>query len=659
MVGLIQDINQNIKIRDIRLDQNKHKATVEGVLTTDNVKQDFYWRECGLYAIDSDFGEILYSYAYLAKPEFIATSDNKITEEILLSMITTINSNTNVDVTIDDGMVSTSKKEFLPVKSKMDAVIDAEYLLADDIGLVKFEINADIPVDYVSQNAKILQPYLDEGCNIKFGEGRYVFESQLRVKSNCIRGVDRNKTSLLFPNSKGIVYGFAGYYANILFKDFSITSDDICIDYKGDGVTYPNNVFQSEYSRLNLKSTNGIACIHAGDNRGIGSDQLIFEFIYTEIQVACEFGAGFFGITGLGIKFRSCRDGYKIKYVFQNCSGEFLDINTSFAGAEYFLYWDEKSPMLFSAKLYMRNCNMEDMTKGGIRIDNPNVSFDIDVKNATVTYASTAKLSLPLETHPIYLSYITHYRGTFDYGLGDRSWSDMFGSLTESCVSYSNLQSAEVSYITDGNSMYCRNTRSIVKSNPYKTRAMPSLFEHKFGTRHLTKYEEVISDFFHGYIIPVTKNITITESSSYDLHYQYEGFNILNVSNNYSSSYKIRTIINNLPGQTCIGNLLVVHNSGTHDIILEHNYAMAGKIFLLGSSNYVLKPNKFIVLVRHYAKGSGLLWYQLPIGTISNSGSTINRPEDAYRSFNYFDTTIGKPIWWTGTKWVDATGADA
>lgn len=26
--------------------------------------------------------------------------------------------------------------------------------------------------------------------------------------------------------------------------------------------------------------------------------------------------------------------------------------------------------------------------------------------------------------------------------------------------------------------------------------------------------------------------------------------------------------------------------------------------------------------------------------------------------FRYFDTTIGKPIYWTGTKWVDATGAD-
>lgn len=25
---------------------------------------------------------------------------------------------------------------------------------------------------------------------------------------------------------------------------------------------------------------------------------------------------------------------------------------------------------------------------------------------------------------------------------------------------------------------------------------------------------------------------------------------------------------------------------------------------------------------------------------------------------NYFDHSLGKPIYWTGIKWVDATGAD-
>lgn len=40
------------------------------------------------------------------------------------------------------------------------------------------------------------------------------------------------------------------------------------------------------------------------------------------------------------------------------------------------------------------------------------------------------------------------------------------------------------------------------------------------------------------------------------------------------------------------------------------------------------------------------------------TGTTAQRPTDINISFQYFDTTLNKPIWWTGSKWVDATGAD-
>lgn len=42
----------------------------------------------------------------------------------------------------------------------------------------------------------------------------------------------------------------------------------------------------------------------------------------------------------------------------------------------------------------------------------------------------------------------------------------------------------------------------------------------------------------------------------------------------------------------------------------------------------------------------------------SLSGNSSNRPTNEYAGFQYFDTTLNKPIWWTGEKWVDATGAD-
>jgi hypothetical protein len=40
-------------------------------------------------------------------------------------------------------------------------------------------------------------------------------------------------------------------------------------------------------------------------------------------------------------------------------------------------------------------------------------------------------------------------------------------------------------------------------------------------------------------------------------------------------------------------------------------------------------------------------------------GPSINRPAlgDTDAGATYFDTTLGKPIWWSGPQWVDATGA--
>ena len=43
-----------------------------------------------------------------------------------------------------------------------------------------------------------------------------------------------------------------------------------------------------------------------------------------------------------------------------------------------------------------------------------------------------------------------------------------------------------------------------------------------------------------------------------------------------------------------------------------------------------------------------------------SKNTTANRPSTPHIGLLYFDTTLdtdGKPIWYTGTAWVDATGA--
>ena len=44
-------------------------------------------------------------------------------------------------------------------------------------------------------------------------------------------------------------------------------------------------------------------------------------------------------------------------------------------------------------------------------------------------------------------------------------------------------------------------------------------------------------------------------------------------------------------------------------------------------------------------------------GNVQGSyGITSARPADVGTGFLYFDTTLGKPIWWDEVEWVDATG---
>lgn len=38
------------------------------------------------------------------------------------------------------------------------------------------------------------------------------------------------------------------------------------------------------------------------------------------------------------------------------------------------------------------------------------------------------------------------------------------------------------------------------------------------------------------------------------------------------------------------------------------------------------------------------------------SGTTARRPTTKTVGYQYYDTTLGKPIWWNGTVWKDAAG---
>lgn len=53
----------------------------------------------------------------------------------------------------------------------------------------------------------------------------------------------------------------------------------------------------------------------------------------------------------------------------------------------------------------------------------------------------------------------------------------------------------------------------------------------------------------------------------------------------------------------------------------------------------------------------GTLEYNFREMAVISFGTTASRPTVSTIGYPYFDTTLGKPIWWNGTNWKDATGA--
>ena len=74
--------------------------------------------------------------------------------------------------------------------------------------------------------------------------------------------------------------------------------------------------------------------------------------------------------------------------------------------------------------------------------------------------------------------------------------------------------------------------------------------------------------------------------------------------------------------------------------------------------------------VKSYMRGSGFTDRKVTdtptddLSTVNRkyvnlNGVTATRPSTSILGQQYFDTTIGKPVWWDGTEFVDATGSSA
>lgn len=85
-------------------------------------------------------------------------------------------------------------------------------------------------------------------------------------------------------------------------------------------------------------------------------------------------------------------------------------------------------------------------------------------------------------------------------------------------------------------------------------------------------------------------------------------------------------------------------------------FAAGSTVYSTGAgvlSNTVSASVAGIVLDSHINMGALLV---RPFRTLGASGTTAQRPTVRPTGFSYFDTTLGRNIWWRGAAWVDGAG---
>ena len=177
----------------------------------------------------------------------------------------------------------------------------------------------------------------------------------------------------------------------------------------------------------------------------------------------------------------------------------------------------------------------------------------------------------------------------------------------------------------------------------------------------------------HNLKLP-TNLSNISLGGSRHLSNKYININYSITNNNYVDILRYDTVYKYpvfIYIESSIGNCVIYIENNT---ISCDNFNFGVKLTYSTSGNKYLVSIKSIksctIFIYHVHSLSGISFKPLDseiidgeeveLGNYETKNITSKRPSNLTTkdsSFQYFDTTLNKPIWWTGTKWVDATGA--
>lgn len=445
-----------------------------------------------------------------------------------------------VNEMVDNGeFIDIVENSLFPDLTKKIDVVAGSYVYVDEIeGFVKYETLAEAQADTTNLNAEKLIEYITDGARLMFGAGFYPMNQTLDVFPNM--EITSDSATLVFNNTRGIVFHSPRYYGNMNIHDIAIHAKSHCIDFMNEGGdTRPYNVYFSKFANLELYSVNG-SCLYAGDVTGMSGDQLVFSTTFRNIKVGAPNGYGVYGIGGLGILFEEISDRYYCKAVFNNCFGTWQNCNTSFAGSGYFLRIDSKARTNYGAYIIMRNVNMEEVTEGGIFVDrNSDFAHErIILENVGVVLNPEAEKQYSETDHdslagaieyPVKLPHPLTFGATANTLIDIKgvkikminsnadnnvmTWTQALDGIPESDISLYELPHGTMT-VNDNIAVYCRQYKKVINLNTVSYNK--SLNSANTYLDRYAHHKELQADYFHGARgrVPYTLNLSDVTAAS-------------------------------------------------------------------------------------------------------------------------------------------------
>lgn len=272
-------------------------------------------------------------------------------------------------------------------------------------------------------------------------------------------------------------------------------------------------------------------------------------------------------------------------------------------------------------------------------INNYNVAIDIVNDNSKIETISV------LENLSLYNNYINSRRGVV-------LWFAFSNVSIDSIIIYDNtiittdsgdvLNGAVQFYEVMGHGVNVNSL--IIKNNHLEQRGSDTRAIIRIGSNTSNSSCEF------GRII-IDGNVMMSKTSERVINYESwasgQNYKEISFKNNIIDCNN-KKLLRGVDSYGCFKNTIFENN------IVKNNEA---DVFLVSNTSgiYIFKSNLYDV---EPSKSRPPGFKGTYINTDVNLGESNKRPVDNEIGFQYFDTTLGKPIYWNGTAWVDATGAD-